>query len=60
MYIQDINIEELEEILPKSLTNWNQHHLEKTYEYCRSNSLKNMINCEYWWRNELCVLKTTH
>jgi hypothetical protein len=57
IYIEDIDSNEL---LPKTLNNWNDPNLVATYKYCKSQKLKNLIECEFWYRSEKCLLNTLH
>jgi hypothetical protein len=51
--IEDIDSNEL---LPKTLNNWNDPNLVATYQYCKSQKLKTFIETEFWWRSEMLQL----
>jgi phage pi2 protein 07 len=54
--IEDIDSNEL---LPKTLNNWNNLNLVETYQYCKSQKIKNLIASEFWWRTEMLLLRNT-
>ena len=57
-----MNIEDIDsnELLPKSLDNWNNINLVETYNYFKSQKLKRIIECEFWFRSEINLLKLLH
>ena len=56
IYIEDIDSNEL---LPKTLNNWNDLNLVATYQYCKSPKLKTLIESEFWWRTEMLQINNT-
>lgn len=57
--IEMIENEEMLEVLPRSLERWNNHNLSETYNYTKNHDLKVFIESEFWWRNEMLLLRNT-
>ena len=57
MLIEDIDSNEL---IPKSLNNWNDINLLETYNHAKSKKIKKIFFCEIWYRSEINLLKLLH
>jgi hypothetical protein len=56
IYIEEIDSNDL---LPKTLNNWNDPNLVATYQYCKSPKLKTLIESKFWWRTEMLQINNT-